>query len=113
MSLEEARPVIVGPMQIVPSQLMVVVEGVRLWLTPREMEVLLAIATRPGRVLTRAEIYEPVWGRPLAPRDRSVDVYVRHLRVKLAVASRWAFIHSHQRLGYRFEPEPVIEEGRL
>jgi DNA-binding response OmpR family regulator len=42
----------------------------------------------------------------MARRDRSVDVFVRKLRHKLAQAAPdWAFIHTHFGIGYRFSPE--------
>ena len=48
-----------------------------------------------------------VWGAPLRPDDRSVDVYVHKLRSKLARAMpEWRFIHTHFGFGYRFQPEP-------
>lgn len=46
------------------------------------------------------------WGREMAPGDRSVDVYVRKLRVKLEQAAlRWRFIHTHVGFGYQLAPE--------
>jgi DNA-binding response OmpR family regulator len=42
----------------------------------------------------------------MAPRDRSVDVFVRKVRHKLtAAAPQWTFIHTHFGIGYRLSPE--------
>jgi DNA-binding response OmpR family regulator len=42
----------------------------------------------------------------MAYRDRSVDVFVRKLRLKLHdAAPAWAYIHTHFGVGYRFAPE--------
>ncbi len=60
----------VGPVHVFSDQLLVRIERERAWLTPREMEVLAVFAGRPGRLLTRAEVYEQVWQRPFSPRDR-------------------------------------------
>ena len=54
----------------------------------------------PGRAV------RAVWGGRLRAHDRSVDVYVHKLRVKLAGAvPEWRFIHTHFGFGYRFSPE--------
>jgi DNA-binding winged helix-turn-helix (wHTH) protein len=51
------------------------------------------------------ELYETVWGGSLRPDDRSVDVYVHKLRVKLGEAlPEWQYIHTHFGFGYRLEP---------
>jgi DNA-binding response OmpR family regulator len=62
--------------------------------------------------VARAEIHRRVWGSPAAGfKDRSVEVYIRRLRVKLGTAAPdWACIHAHHTIGYRLEPEPR-EEG--
>ena len=91
---------------IVPTRGMVEVDGVRVALTPREMQVLLVLAGRPGRVVKRQEIYELVWGGAMAYRDRSVDVWVKKLRGKLAAAApRYQFVHTHYGFGYRLWAE--------
>jgi DNA-binding response OmpR family regulator len=73
--------------------------------TRREFEVLRLLAGAIGKVLTREEIYEQVWGYRMAHGDRSVDVFVRKVRQKLEKASpEWTYVHTHFGLGYRFEP---------
>jgi DNA-binding response OmpR family regulator len=102
--------ILVGPVQVLPGQLLVIVEGNRVWLTPREMEVLRLLAAHPGQLLSRSTIFGAVWQRRLDPRDRSVDVQVAHLRAKLSQASsHWQYIHTHAGGGYRFEPQPAPE----
>ena len=49
----------------------------------QEFQLLLALAERRNRVVPRADLYELVWRRRMAYRDRSVDVFVRKLRLKL------------------------------
>jgi len=85
--------------------LLVVVDGKRCWLRPRDMEVLALLAAHAGRVLARSAIFEAIWKKPLGPQDRSVDVSVRRLRARLAEAApEWEFVHTHHGRGYRFEP---------
>ena len=82
------------------------VDGRPLRLTRHEYGLLLALAQRPGAVIGRHELAADAWGRPLRPGDRSVDVYVRRLRQKLATeAPGWEFIHTHFAFGYRFGAE--------
>ena len=97
--------IIVGPVEIDPPELLVVVDGHDFYARPRDMDVLALLATNAGRVLTRAAIFEAIWNRPLDPRDRSVDVSIGHLRTGFAeIAKDWEFLHTHFRRGYRFEP---------
>ena len=82
------------------------VDGRPLELTSREFQVLLALAERRNRVVARTELYELVWRRRMTYRDRSVDVFVRKLRLKLGDASpALVYIHTHFGVGYRFAPE--------
>ena len=80
-------------------------DGVPLVLTVRELALLSELATHPDRVLTREELYAAVWGGDLRASDRSVDVYVSRLRAKLAaMIPGIRFIHTHFGIGYRFSP---------
>ena len=93
-------------LEIRPTGLQVLVRGRLLDLTTREFQLLLALVERRNRVVPRTDLYELVWGRRMAYRDRSVDVFVRKLRLKLQDASpTWAYIHTHFGIGYRFAPE--------
>jgi DNA-binding response OmpR family regulator len=101
-----------GPLEIRPSELQVLVGDRRAGLTVREFEVFLVLAERQERVITREEIYRRVWHGQMAHRDRSVDVFVRKLRRKLAAAApEWTFIHTHFGIGYRFSPERGGPDG--
>ena len=78
-------------------------------LTPREFQLLIALAERRNRVVPRADLYELVWRQRMAHRDRSVDVFVRRLRVKLSEAAPgWSYIHTHFGIGYRFAPQRLL-----
>src|SRR4051794_33718180 len=98
-------PAVSGELEIDMSRFQVYVAEQSLDLTRREFEVLRLLAGAVGKVLTREEIYEQVWGYRMAHGDRSVDVFVRKVRQKLEKASPgWTYIHTHFGLGYRFEP---------
>lgn len=73
----------------------------------REFDLLVAFVRRPGRIVTRPELFTAVWAAPLRPHDRSVDVFVAKLRRKLEQAlPGWRLIHTHVGFGYRLAPEP-------
>ena len=95
-----------GPLEIRPSQHVAIVNGRTLTLTRHELGLLIALARRTGAVIGREQLAEQAWSRPLGAGDRSVDVYVRRLRQKLAAAEPgWEFIHTHFAFGYRFGAE--------
>jgi DNA-binding response OmpR family regulator len=97
----------VGALEIHPSQGLVLAGGAALSLSVREFGLLVALARSGGEIVRREDLYRRVWGGTLRDGDRSIDVYVHKLRVKLeeAVAST-SFIHTHVGFGYRFAPEP-------
>ena len=96
----------VGPLEILPAHHIVRAGGLTLALSIRELSVLVVLARRADRIVGREELFRLAWGRELRPGDRSVDVYVRRLRVKLEqTLPEWRFIHTHFGLGYRLAPE--------
>lgn len=95
-----------GPLQIVPDEHLARADGRALMLSIRELRLLTELARRTDRIVSREELFRLVWGREMRVRDRSVDVYVRKLRVKLEAAlPGWCFIHTHFGLGYRLAAE--------
>src|SRR5436190_22625779 len=75
-----------GDLEVRPEEHLALARGRALTLSVRELQVLVALARREGRVLSREELFETVWGGRLRADDRSVDVYVHKLRAKLARA---------------------------
>jgi len=97
----------VGKIEVRPAEGLVRAEGRVLALSVRELGLLVALARRAGRIVSRAELYQAVWHAPLRDGDRTVDVYVHKLRAKLDGAlPAWRHIHTHVGFGYRFSPEP-------
>ena len=93
-------------LEIRPAEFLVLADGQPLPLTVRELQLLVALVDRQGRIVPRAELYAVVWGQPFRKEERSVDVYVRKLRTKLSERlPEWRFIHTHFGFGYRFAPE--------
>ena len=76
-------------------------------LTPTEFKLLYTLALDRGRVVTRDELLQKVWGRRETHRDRTVDVFVRRLRQKIdRIAPTHTFIQTRFGVGYKLEPEP-------
>ncbi len=112
-SVEESGPLVAGEIEIRGDQFQAFVSGYSLELTRREFELIQVLADASGRVIEREDIYQRVWGYAMAHGDRSVDVFIRKLRAKLAKLSPgWEYIHTHFGVGYRFEPEPRERNNR-
>jgi DNA-binding response OmpR family regulator len=95
-----------GPLEILPEEHLARAGGRTLMLSIRELRLLTELARRADRIMAREELFNLVWGRDMRPGDRSVDVYVRKLRVKLEQAlPEWRFIHTHFGFGYRLTAE--------
>jgi DNA-binding response OmpR family regulator len=106
-------PLVAGEVEIRPDQFQAFVSGQSLGLTRREFELIHLLAESNGQVLDRETIYQRVWGYAMARGDRSVDVFVRKLRLKLRRGSPgWSYIHTHVGVGYRFEAQPDGQDAQ-
>lgn len=72
-------------------------------LTYKEFELLKYLAQHPGRVFTRAQLLQEVWGYDYFGGTRTVDVHVRRLRAKLGTEHE-SLIGTVRNVGYRFVP---------
>jgi DNA-binding response OmpR family regulator len=72
--------------------------------TPKEIELLWHLTKRPGRVFTREELLQSIWGYDYLGDMRTVDVHVKRIREKLAYASDppWR-LKTVWGVGYKFE----------
>jgi DNA-binding response OmpR family regulator len=75
-------------------------------LTFKEFELLKFLAQHPGRVFTRAQLLQEVWGYDYFGGTRTVDVHVRRLRAKLG-PDREALIGTVRNVGYKFVAQPL------
>ena len=93
-------------LRIDPREVQAFVDGKNAGLTPTEFKLLYTLALDRGRVVTRDELLQKVWGRRETHRDRTVDVFVRRLRQKIdRPASQHSFIQTRFGVGYKLEPE--------
>jgi DNA-binding response OmpR family regulator len=102
------EPIVTGELEIRLDSFQAYARGISLDLTKREFELIHVLASAESQVLEREQIFSRVWGFTMAPGDRTVDVFVRKLRLKLSEASpEWRYIHTHFGIGYRFAPETL------
>jgi DNA-binding response OmpR family regulator len=98
------EPIEIEELRISPDDVQAYVDGENVALTPTEFRLLYALALEQGRVVTRDELLQRLWGRRQSHRDRTVDVFVRRLRDKIdRRASRHTFIQTRYGVGYKLE----------
>ncbi len=80
-------------------------------MTPKEFALLAFLMRSPGRVLTRTQILEGVWGYHFDPGTNLVDVYIRRLRTKIDLEGEMPLIQTLRGVGYKMvdpeSPEPA------
>jgi DNA-binding response OmpR family regulator len=101
------EPIEVEELMIDPREVQAYIDGESAELTPTEFRLLYQLALDRGRVSTRDELLQKLWGRRESHRDRTVDVFVRRLREKIdRRASRHTFIQTRYGVGYKLEAVP-------
>src|SRR5438094_4412376 len=99
------EPIVVGELRIDPRDVEAYVNGESADLTPTEFRLLYALALEQGRVVSRDELLQRLWGRRETHRDRTVDVFVKKLREKLdRRGASQTYIQTRYGVGYKFEP---------
>jgi DNA-binding response OmpR family regulator len=80
--------------------------GERVELTPSEFQLLVALAERPGRVLTRGQLLQALRGVAFESYERAIDAHVKNIRRKLEThQGAPAYIETVYGVGYRFTDE--------
>ncbi len=90
-----------GPLSIDEGAYSARLRGRPLDLTYKEFELLKYLAQHPGRVFTRSQLLQEVWGYDYFGGTRTVDVHVRRLRAKLGPEHE-TLIGTVRNVGYRF-----------
>ncbi|MNI15320.1 Alkaline phosphatase synthesis transcriptional regulatory protein PhoP [compost metagenome] len=90
-----------GPLIIFPEKYEVTLNGESITLRPKEFEVLLYLARKPGVVMTRDDLMNAVWGFDYIGGQRTVDVHVSSLRKKLELDPQSVHIDSIRGVGYK------------
>jgi DNA-binding response OmpR family regulator len=101
----EEPPIEVGPLRIEPASRRVFLDGEEVGLTQREFDLLAFLAAHPGRVYSRDQLMESVWGEPYFEDTSTVTVHIRRLRAKLGDdPAEPRFIETVWGVGYRLRP---------
>jgi len=90
-----------GDLKIDPRSYLVTIDGEIITLAKKEFEVLMLLASQPGKVFTREEMFQKVWGYTVPIASRTIDVHISKLREK--VGER--FIKTLKGVGYKLEVE--------
>lgn len=96
--------IIRGELRVDVTGFRVHVRGEETELTPKEFELLRVLVAHPGKVYSRDELLERIWGYEYDGDTRTVDVHVRHLRLKVERdPSNPEYIETLRGIGYRFK----------
>ena len=79
----------IGPLEMNTDRHLVSVNGNEVTLTNKEYELLKYLLSHKGRVFTRAQILETIWGYEYEGESRTLDMHVKTLRQKLGEAGRY------------------------
>ena len=101
---EQPKILQMGSLRIDPASHTVTVNGERVTLTLKEFDLLKLFLSSPGRVFTRDQLLEQVWGTDYAGETRTVDVHIGTLRTKLGSCGE--YIRTVRGVGYRLEEQP-------
>jgi two-component system alkaline phosphatase synthesis response regulator PhoP len=88
-----------GELSINSEKHQVIFRGQKVVFAKKEFRLLELLVSKPGKVFTREEILENVWGADLVIGDRTIDVHIRKLREKLIPT----YIKTVKGIGYKFE----------
>ena len=88
-----------GDLVIDKDSFIVTQNGQRIQMAKKEFELLYLLASKPGKVFTRENILEKVWGDDVLVVDRTIDVHIRKIREKLGDEN----ISTVKGVGYKFE----------
>lgn len=96
--------IIVGDIEINPAEFTVKVRGEEIILTPKEFELLIYLAKRQSRILSREQLLNAIWNYDFAGETRIVDVHISHLREKIEEDTKEPkYIKTARGFGYKFE----------
>ncbi len=81
------------------NKVLVFKAGTPIELPKKEFEILWLLASKPGRVFTREEIFDKIWGSDVIVGNRTIDVHIRKLRERLGEE----YIKTVKGIGYKFD----------
>ncbi len=87
-----------GELSIDVEKRLIIINDIPYHLPKKEYEILNLLASKPGKVFTREEIYHLIWGFDIFVGDRTIDVHVRKIRERIGED----FIRTIKGIGYKF-----------
>jgi two-component system alkaline phosphatase synthesis response regulator PhoP len=78
---------------------MIIKNGQQIDLARKELELLMLLVSKPGKVFSREEIFNKIWGNDVIVGTRTIDVHIRKLREKIGDD----FIKTIKGIGYKFD----------
>lgn len=101
---ESDQPMRFGEVKIDTLRYAVTIAGKTVPFTKKEFELLVYLAKRPGRVVTRDTLLSEIWGDNVIVIDRTIDVHIRKIREKLG-EQNMHLIETIKGVGYRLRAE--------
>ena len=99
----QARRLVFDRLVIDMDAFVLTVDGKKIDIPPKEMELLYYLASSPNRVYTRNQLLDEVWGFDYFGDSRTVDVHIKRLRDKLdGISDKWT-LKTVWGVGYKFE----------
>jgi two-component system, OmpR family, alkaline phosphatase synthesis response regulator PhoP len=102
-----------APPELVFGDLKIVARDFRCWvgdtevdLRPKELTLLATLASEPGRLFSRAELADKVWGYDKMTDTRTIDTHIKNLRRKVEAPSGYTYLSTVRGIGYRFRVKP-------
>lgn len=100
--VDESGQLNVGNLQMDTLARRVLAEGKEIQLGPTDYRLLEFFMTHPGRVYSRSQLLDRVWGANVYLEERTVDVHIRRLRKALGTAGLSSYLQTSRGHGYRF-----------
>lgn len=101
---EPERTILLPGLSVSLENYSVVLDGRQLEMPPKEIELLYFLAAHSGKVFTREQLLEQVWGFDFFGDSRTVDVHVKRIREKLGETHEWQ-LKTVWGVGYKFEQQ--------
>lgn len=102
-TVESAKEIVIKDLAIKPNLRKASMKGTRLELTHKEFDLLVLLASNPGKAFTRQELLEQVWGYTFSGYEHTVTAHVNRLRIKIeADLDQPEYLLTSWGIGYRF-----------
>ncbi|HLF14697.1 MAG TPA: response regulator transcription factor [Bacteroidota bacterium] len=99
----EREHIVVGAIEILPDQHLIRIDGREIFFPKKEFDVLLYLAEREGRAVSRETLLNAVWGSDTLVVDRTVDVHIAKIRDKLGKHA--GYVETIKGVGYRLRSQ--------